>query len=297
MKLTGLHLLLTYQCTHECDHCFVWGSPFQSGVMTLDRVRTILGQAGEHRSVEWIYFEGGEAFLYYPVLRKGVELAKESGFRVGVVSNGYWATGPEDAAAWLKPLAGRLDDLSVSKDSLHGNENRADLARAAAQKLGIPTATVTTVQPGAEAWSGPGRIPAEAAAVRFRGRAARELTLWAPRTSGRGFTCCPYEDLRNPGRVHVDPFGNVHVCQGIVIGNLLEHHLNAICASYLPDRHPVTGPLLSGGPAELARRYDLAYSGAFADACHLCYDTRTKLRGRFPKELGPDQMYGVVSAS
>ena len=34
MKLSGLHLLLTCQCTFECDHCFVWGSPWQSGVMT-----------------------------------------------------------------------------------------------------------------------------------------------------------------------------------------------------------------------------------------------------------------------
>ena len=31
MKLTGLHLLLTYQCVLECDHCFVWGSPWQKG--------------------------------------------------------------------------------------------------------------------------------------------------------------------------------------------------------------------------------------------------------------------------
>ena len=24
MKLEGLHILLIYQCTCECDHCFVW---------------------------------------------------------------------------------------------------------------------------------------------------------------------------------------------------------------------------------------------------------------------------------
>ena len=39
MELTGLHLLLTYQCNLECDHCFVWGSPWQSGTMTLQNVR------------------------------------------------------------------------------------------------------------------------------------------------------------------------------------------------------------------------------------------------------------------
>ena len=35
--LSGLHLLLTYQCTFECDHCFGWGGPFQTGTMTLGR--------------------------------------------------------------------------------------------------------------------------------------------------------------------------------------------------------------------------------------------------------------------
>ena len=75
MKLNGLHLLLTYQCTFECDHCFAWGSPWQSGTMTLENIRRILHQAHEMDSVEWIYFEGGEPFLYYAVLVKGVEMA------------------------------------------------------------------------------------------------------------------------------------------------------------------------------------------------------------------------------
>ena len=45
MKLSGLHLLLTYQCNLECDHCFVWGSPWQSGTMTLHIIQEILKQA------------------------------------------------------------------------------------------------------------------------------------------------------------------------------------------------------------------------------------------------------------
>jgi len=56
--LTGLHLLLTYQCNYECDHCFVWGSPSQKGVMTLAQVRAIYRQAQELGTVEWIYLEG-----------------------------------------------------------------------------------------------------------------------------------------------------------------------------------------------------------------------------------------------
>ena len=57
MTLTGLHLLLTYQCNFECDHCFVWGGPEQSGTMTIPNIRRILDQADELGTIEWIYFE------------------------------------------------------------------------------------------------------------------------------------------------------------------------------------------------------------------------------------------------
>jgi pyruvate-formate lyase-activating enzyme len=39
-----------------------------------------------------VTLDGGEPFLYYAALRCGVEMASDAGFRVGVVSNAYWAT-------------------------------------------------------------------------------------------------------------------------------------------------------------------------------------------------------------
>jgi hypothetical protein len=51
--------------------------------------------------------------------------------------------------------------------------------------------------------------------------------------------------------------------------------------------------LLSGGPANLVRHFDLPHQEQYADACHLCYETRLALRERFPEYLGPDQVYGV----
>ena len=50
MKLSGLHLLLTYQCTLECDHCFVFGSPNARGVMKIAGIREILKEAKKIRS-------------------------------------------------------------------------------------------------------------------------------------------------------------------------------------------------------------------------------------------------------
>ena len=43
--LTGIHILLTYQCTFECDHCFVFGSPFAQGTFTIERLRNAIDEA------------------------------------------------------------------------------------------------------------------------------------------------------------------------------------------------------------------------------------------------------------
>jgi hypothetical protein len=296
MELSGLHLLLTYQCTLECEHCFVWGSPWQSGTLTLENLRQILEQAGELGSVRSFYFEGGEPFLYYALLVEGVRMATGLGFSTGIVSNGYWATSVEDARTWLKPFAGLIQDLSISSDLYHWDEKlsrHAEHARCAAEELDIPVGVISIAQPEArDARPAAGMLPANESKVMFRGRASQVLVGRVSQQPWMQFTQCPYEDLRDPGRVHLDPFGNVHICQGISLGNLFSETLAAICAAYDPDTHPILGPLLTGGPVELARRYNLPHGEGYADACHLCYEMRTELRERFPEILAPDAMYG-----
>ena len=294
--LSGLHLLLTYQCTFECDHCFVWGGPFQTGTMTLDTIEHTLDQAGLLGTIEWIYFEGGEAFLYYAILKSGVLRAKERGFKVGIVTNAYWANSEGDALEWLRPLAGSIDDLSISSDGYHGSGDgyaNPETARAAARELDIPVDFICIAEPEATHVLGAtGTIPAGESAVLYRGRAAELLASRVPSIPWQQFNVCPWEELRHPERVHVDPFGYLHICQGISIGNLLERPLPEIMADFRPDEHPIVGPLLDGGPAELVRRYELANEDGYADHCHLCYESRCALRSRFPDELTPDQMYG-----
>ena len=127
----------------------------------------------------------------------------------------------------------------------------------------------------------------------FRGRAARKLTGEAPKKPWDQFTECPCEDFENPGRIHLDPLGNVHICQGLSLGNVFETPLEEICEAYDPDTHPVIGPLITGGPAELVRRFELPHEPSYADACHLCYEARLSLRTELPEILTPDQAYGV----
>jgi organic radical activating enzyme len=300
MEPTGLHLLLTYECNFECDHCFVWGAPWQHGTMTLRHIRHILKEAKTVGSVRNIYFEGGEPFLYYPVMLRGVQDAADMGFQVGVVTNSYWATSEEDAVEWLAPLSGLIQDLSVSSDLYHSDDelsSQAKNALAAAKRLDIPVGTISIAQPeSAESEASYGQLAQSESSVMYRGRAARELAPRASHYPWVELTNCPYEDLRDPKRVHIDYLGNLHICQGISLGNLFDTPLLEICRAYDADTHPIIGLLVNGEPAELVRRYDVPHGERFADACHLCDMARHELRERFPDILKPDQMYGISGA-
>ena len=296
MKLSGLHLLLTYQCNLECDHCFVWGGPGQSGVMTLEQIDQILIQAREVDGLDWVYFEGGEPFLYYPILLRGVQLATARGFHTGIVSNAFWATSEADALVWLRPFADLIEDLTISRDMYHFDEARLRFAlnaTRAADELHIPLGTICIAQPeDIQAAMLAVQNPRVASAVMYRGRAAKLLASRASLQPWESLTVCPYEDLREPGRVHLDPFGNLQICQGISLGNVFEHPLPEICERYYAETHPICGPLLKGGPAGLVLEYGLPHKDSYADACHLCYECRLALRKKFPEILMPDQMYG-----
>jgi hypothetical protein len=163
---------------------------------------------------------------------------------------------------------------------------RPQNALVAAKWLNIPTGMISIEQPAEEAGEG--------GAVMYRGRAVEKLAEKATPHPWEHFDTCPHEDMREPGRIHLDPFGNLHVCQGLVIGNLFEKPLKQICEEYDAERHPICGPLLEGGPAALVTEYNLPHASRYADACHLCYETRKTLRYRFTTLLTPNQMYGVM---
>lgn len=300
--LTQVHFLLTYQCTWACDHCFLYCSPGSTGTFTGDRIAAALGQAKEVGSVEWIYFEGGEPFLYYPLLLQGLRMARELGFRTGIVTNGYWATSPTDAEAWLRPLTAlEIADLSFSDDAFHGGGPAAPAraAIAAARRLGLPVNIISVDAPTREGDSGLDEAARRGAAieggpVRFRGRAADVLTAGLPAHDADRFSECPYEDLRTPERVHIDAYGTVQVCQGLSIGNIWQTRLKQILTEYDADAHAVCGPLLAGGPAELARCHRVPAGDGYVDACHLCFETRRALLDRFPEALTPRQAYGAI---
>jgi MoaA/NifB/PqqE/SkfB family radical SAM enzyme len=297
MPLTGVHFLLSYQCTHECDHCFVWSSPRAGGTISLELMTDVLDQAREIGTVTGVYFEGGEPFLFYPLMVEGIRLARERGFSAGVVTNCYWATAAPDAELWLRPL-GELGvaDLSVSSDAFHSGDEedpRPGFAVAAARSLGVDEMVITIDPPTVCTTADEKGLPIVGGSVRFRGRAAANLTEGLPRRPWTEFDECPDEDFHDPGRVHIDGHGNVHLCQGVLLGNINNRSLAEMLESYDPHNNPIIGPLLAGGPAELVRAHDLPHEKEYVDACHLCYEARSTLRERYSEHLGPTNVYGI----
>lgn len=298
--LTSIHFLLTYKCTSECDHCFLYCSPQAEGTFTLEQLRRAFTEIGRIKSITGVYFEGGEPFLFYPLMIEGMRIARSMGLSVGIVTNSYWATSLEDAKVWLKPLAELgIVDLSLSDDSLHYENpetSPAKIAIEAATQLGIPADTIciesptATVEEKADATKGE---PVTGGSVKFRGRAVEKLAASVATRSWKELTTCPHEDLENPERVHVDSLGNVHLCQGLLMGNMWQEPLSQLITNYNPHSHPVCAPLIKGGPALLAREYGFEPEEGYIDECHLCYLVRRSLVTRFPHFLAPRQVYGL----
>jgi MoaA/NifB/PqqE/SkfB family radical SAM enzyme len=297
--LSGIHILLTYKCLYECDHCFVYSSPKAEGTFTLAGLKNVIDEAVKIGTIEWIYFEGGEPTLYYPLLIEGIKYATEKGFKTGIVTNAYFASTEEDAELWLKPLADlNIQDLSISNDAFHSGDpenSPAAMALKAAEKLGLPTGSISIDEPYIVCDVAPGKAgkPIVGGGVMFRGRAAEKLTEGLPRKNWEEFDLCPWETLAEPERVHVDAYGFVHLCQGISMGNMNEVPLNEIIKNYNPLDHPIASALINGGPAALAKRSGTVHELTYVDACHLCFDVRKKMLNERSLYLAPRQVYGL----
>jgi len=296
--LKSLHFLLTYKCTMECDHCFVYSGPYANGTFSLKRIRMVLDEAVKIGTIESVYFEGGEPFMFYPIMLEGIRLATEMGFQVGIVTNSYWATTSEDAELWLKPFVELgVTDISLSDDAIHfddENDNFAKNAFAAAKGLGLPVGAICIEKPSVvmkcDRQKGE---PVVGSDVLLKGRAVEKLSEGLPMQRFDKFTECKDEELREPQRVHLDPYGYVHLCQGLVMGNFLDTPLSGLVQNYNADSHPICGPLLEGGPARLAQKYNIQHEDEYVSACHFCYLVRLALMKKFPQYLAPRQVYGL----
>jgi hypothetical protein len=231
--LTSIHFLLTYACNFTCDHCFLYSGPQAKGTFTIALLKEMIDQAAQVPGIESVCFEGGEPFLYYPVMVEGIHYARQLGLKTGVVSNAYWATSPQDARLWLQALADLgVGNISVSDDSLHfGDEQEtpAKHALAAGKAMNLSMGSLCTEKPMVKIVDGKRTV---AGSTLFKGRAVEKLIGELPRRPWQELVTCPHETMADPSRVHLDAYGFVHLCQGLCMGNALQTPLRALLMNY-----------------------------------------------------------------
>ncbi|MHA1984295.1 MAG: radical SAM/SPASM domain-containing protein [Candidatus Hodarchaeales archaeon] len=300
--VSGLHFLLSYTCIFECDHCFVYSSPNAKGTFSISQVKEILDQAENIPSIDTIYFEGGEPFLFNELLISSVKYAKHKGFKVGIVTNGYWANSEENAELALQPFQDiGIYDLSISDDDFHyeNEENHSKIGMKVAKNMKLPVDSICIDRPTTE-FSDSEAIekgePIIGGTTMFRGRAVDTMAEneELPKKNWQELKTCPYEELREPSRVHIDPYGNIHLCQGISIGNVFKEPLKEIFENYDYLSHPIFKDLVEGGPAQIVTKHDIELEfDSYIDECHLCFVARRKIIKNLPYYLNPSQVYGL----
>ena len=313
MKLKGLDIILTYDCTGRCAHCCYRAGPGADETLSVAEVEGYLVAAAD-QPLKWVLLFGGEPFLHYALLRASVALAAQLA-GVLVVTNGYWATNPDTARQLLAGLqeAG-LDYILFSVDAFH--QEHTPLERVAigidtARELGYRTVEVDNRCLGAPDEDNAFNRRTQAIMARLAercdltgvnviqgparmvGRAADELSPYLAKRSTLP-TECPLPDylggdLRAPSTVEIHPGGWVNLCAGLALGNAHERPLDEILAEYDPNAHPIIRVLAREGPPGLLRLAQLhGYSpSGYVDGCHLCYQVRRFLRPYYPDHLAP----------
>lgn len=117
-------------------------------------------------------------------------------------------------------------------------------------------------------------------------------TMWH---GGAGHIDCRQEfDPETMWEIHIDPYGNIQTCCGIIVGNAKETPLPDLMLTGFLGRSPIVDAVYHGGPKallDLAIRHGYAPRSGYPQKCGLCWETRLFLRQFHPEALGPDEVY------
>lgn len=280
MNINGLHFLITYKCNSQCAHCFLSCGPKRKGTIDFDFAKKVIDDAKNIDSINYLYIEGGEPFLFPDLLKQITEYATKNGYWTGALSNGFWAKTLDIGIEKLRPLkeAG-ISEIGISTDIYHQKTIPLKIAKnavKAAKKIGIESYLMKT-------------SPNE---VICRGRGANictgKLKPW------QSLTKCP-ESLDDPGRVHIGPEGSIHLCQALLIGeDARKKHLKDIFENHIKNPNIIVKQLLKGGPAALAyfaEKYNFKPKDNYVQGCQLCFESRKHIKAYFSNILNPKENY------
>ncbi len=311
-------LLYTYTCTLACAHCLFNSSPDRKPARTpvadaVDYLRQL------HATDRVVHIAGGEAMMFFDDLLDVCRAAAREGCAPDFVeTNATFANTDEIAHGRLGQLrdAG-VRGLLISSDPYHlglyppANYDRC--FRAAVEVFGRKNVAADELSDEALAERGAiGRDPAKLAEYTlahppmlvgragkrfsslFPDRPIEELTdsMWH---GGEGSVNCRQEfEPDTMWEIHIDPYGNIQTCCGIILGNARQTPLPELMARGFAGTSEIADAVCSGGPAavlEIAKRLGYQAREGYPQKCGLCWEVRKFLRPHFPEVLGPDKVY------
>jgi MoaA/NifB/PqqE/SkfB family radical SAM enzyme len=110
--------MLTNKCSAKCGICCCECGPEKNDVMPEDLLLQTIDGLTRADGINGVGFSGGEPFLHYDLLKKGLSRAKRNGFSTSVATNGFWGQWEDDVI--LERLRGLdVDFISFSTDFSH----------------------------------------------------------------------------------------------------------------------------------------------------------------------------------
>ncbi|MHA2433714.1 MAG: 4Fe-4S cluster-binding domain-containing protein [Candidatus Thorarchaeota archaeon] len=322
-------ILLSYKCSSECKHCMYACSPkWRDDWISKEDLEKILVQlSGKIKGSLFgsntvglnsgLHFTGGEPFLNFDLLLKGVEMARE--LRIPstfVETNCFWCTSEETTKEKLTQLENAgLNGLLISVNPFILEQTPFERTQRAIRVGGkIFGKNLMVYQ---EAFHQQfGRLGLEGS-VRFEdylgldpsGLSSAELIPMGRVPYKLGYLFKKYRarqffggscggELSRDWHVHVDNYCNYMTgyCGGISLGDARD--LDSICSEGidLAER-----PILNALVADLQELYEFGVkeydykelSEGYVSKCHLCVDTRKHIAQQTEefKELNPREFY------
>lgn len=318
-------LILSYQCSNQCQHCLYASSPsWRDWITEKDAERILSGVKKHSHFLTGIHIAGGEPMLKPDLVISAVQKAVALNIPIDYVeTNAFWCWNDEKTMSVYKRLkeAG-LRAVLVSCSPFHLEfvpmdriRRAVDMGRKVFGPQGILVYTSYFYQQ-LEVLAPKQTLPledyieaigSERAALAFsteyalipNGRVATKLNYLYQHydvSYFSGETC--NRELSSPHHIHIDLYGNyiAGLCGGITLGNGFD--LDQLYRGIDLGAKPVLRRLVEGGVDALyhwaVEEYDFkADPEGYIAKCHLCLDIRRYLVGTNTdfEELAPKAYY------
>jgi hypothetical protein len=312
-------VLYTYRCTIACRHCLFNCCPEQPDVHVshedgLEFLRQL------HATDRVIHIAGGEALMYYASVLALCRDAQERGIAPHFIeSNAAWCVSDELTRERFTALrSAGVQGMYLSADPYHQTFfppiNRFRGYRISVEVFGKQNVAAADVS--LEQLEQCRRVGQDDTLLtehvrkgppKLVGRAGNELAVLLPERRPEDLAkdslwrwpspdggCAPEFDPDKMWEIHVDPYGNVQTCCGIVAGNVHRTPLPELVARGFHQDNDLVRRVYERGPfglLELAVARGYQPRKGYAQRCHLCWEVRKFLRPRYPDTFGPAEVY------